>query len=137
MRVAALLALAAGLFLAAPAHAHPDHEGSSERWTRKGPLKHFDARERARFREDLSYSAPFFVLGGLDLAAGIVVTAGTPYLEQGLVALVSGGLTVVGGFSLLIHTLVDWGLIGPKHDFWSGRPGLRLAVGPGVLVGRW
>ncbi len=71
------------------------------------------------------------------LAAGIVVTAGTPYLEQGLVALVSGGLTVVGGFSLLIHTLVDWGLIGPKHDFWSGRPGLRLAVGPGVLVGRW
>ena len=104
---------------------------------RRGPLAHMDARQRAKFHEEMGFSSPFLVLGGIDLAAGIVVAAGTPNLWQGIVGIVSGGLLILGGFSVMIHTLLQWSIGPPRKDYWSRRRGLDVAVLPGVLIGRW
>lgn len=110
----------------------------SWRLDRTGPLAHLDARQRKKFHEDLGFSYPLLILGGLDLAAGIVVLAATPYFEQGLVATVSGGLAVAGGLSMMIHTLVDWGIGPARTDRWSMRqPPVQVAVGFGTVSLRW
>jgi hypothetical protein len=145
----AVLALLAGLFVATPAMAHDgndhDHDEpkTSSQWTRKGPLKHLDARQRKKFHEEIGFSYPFLILGGLDLASAIVVTASTPYLWQGIVGMVSGGGLIISGLGVMVHTLVDWGLGPARKDYWEmrgARPGthpLQIAVLPGAIVGRW
>mgnify|MGYP006928164542 CR=1 FL=1 len=136
-----LLALLVGPLGASTAFAHDDHkhddDDSARRWQRKGPLAHLEARQRKAFHEEISYSSPFFVLGGLDLAAGLVVVGTTEYLEQGLIGVISGGLLVAGGFSVLIGTLVKWGIGPTQRDYWSRGPGLQVAILPGAIVGRW
>ncbi len=128
---------AVGLLSAAPAAAHPRHEDSSFQRPRKGPLAHLDPRQRAKFHEEIGFSYPFLILGGLDLIAATIVVAATPNLWQGIVGLVSGGLLVASGVAVMVHTLVDWGIGPPRKDRWSRARAPQIAFLPGVIVGRW
>ncbi len=122
---------------------HDGHEPASKsddrRWERKGPLKHLDARQRKKFHDDLGFAYPLYIMGGLGLTAGTITASATPYLWQGIVSMLSGTGMLISGVSLMIHTFVEYGIGPPRKDYWDMRAGRRLqiAVGPGVIVGRW